>query len=159
MTHKNNYITDKARIITVVILTGIFSLGSGLTIINRVTAATVAPHPHSYPGSLLLAATDTPADNQVINLPESVKNAVLQAVSEDLDLPISQLKIIQAQPQTWNNGCLNLASPDEFCTQALVPGWRVTVDAVDQTLVYHTNSTGSSVRLNQEAGKITQDCT
>ena len=157
-THKNNYITNKARIITVVILTGIFSLGSGLTIINSVAAATVAHNPHSYLGSLLLAATDTPTDNQVMNLPESVKNAVLQAASEDLELPISQLKIIQAQPQTWNDGCLNLAGADEFCTQALVPGWRVTVDAVDKTLVYHTNRTGSAVRLNQEAGKITQDC-
>jgi hypothetical protein len=152
MTHKNNYITY-----IVVILTGIFFLGAALTIINSTTAVTmVADDPQMSRDSLGLAMTDTPTDNQVMTLPDSVKNAVLEAVSQRLELPVSQLKIVEALPQTWNDGCLNLAGPDEFCTQALVPGWLVTVEAPNQTLVYHTNSTGSAVRLNAEASEITQ---
>jgi hypothetical protein len=72
-----------------------------------------------------------------------------------LQQPISQLTIIQAQQQTWRNGCLELANADELCTQNLVSGWRVVVGAVDQTLVYHTNQTGSAVRLNQKANEGT----
>jgi hypothetical protein len=143
MKRKSYYITY-----IVVILTGIFCLGAGLTIINSTTAVTmVADHPQM--------SRDSFTDNQVNNLPESVKNAVLEAVSQRLELPVSQLKIVEAVPQTWNDGCLNLAAADEFCTQALVPGWRVTVQAPDQILVYHTNSTGSAVRLNAEASEIT----
>ena len=98
---------------------------------------------------LRLASANTPT-----NLPQAVKNAVLQAASQRLQLPTSGLNIIEAEQQTWNNGCLNLAAADEFCTQALVDGWRVTVGAADQTLVYHTNQTGSTVRLNEQSSKI-----
>lgn len=144
MRRKSHYITY-----IVVILTGIFFLGAALTIINSTTAVTTfADDPQMSRDSFI--------DKQVNNLPEFVKNAVLEAVSQRLELPVSQLKIVEALPQTWNDGCLNLAAADEVCTQALVPGWRITVDAADQTLVYHTNSTGSAVRLNAEASEITQ---
>ncbi|MBG1265046.1 hypothetical protein [Nostoc sp. WHI] len=103
-------------------------------------------------GRSLRLASEKPLSDK---LPASVKNAVLQAASKGLQQPISQLTIIQAQQQTWSNGCLELANADEFCTQALVPGWRVVVGAIDKTLVYHTNQTGSTVRLNQKASEST----
>ncbi|MCG6135063.1 MAG: hypothetical protein MET45_10430 [Nostoc sp. LLA-1] len=87
--------------------------------------------------------------------PQNVRNAVLQAASKRLQQPIARLNIMQSQQQTWTNGCLDLAGADEFCTQALVPGWRVIVGAVDQTLIYHTNQTGSAIRLNEQASEIT----
>ncbi|MFN6469631.1 MAG: hypothetical protein RMY36_008125 [Nostoc sp. SerVER01] len=101
--------------------------------------------------SLRLASANTPSDK----LPTSVKNAVLQVASRRLQQPISQLTIVESQQQTWKNGCLELASADEFCTQALVPGWRVVVGGREQTLVYHTNQTGSIVRLNEKANQST----
>lgn len=103
-------------------------------------------------GRSLRLASEKPLSDK---LPASVKNAVLQVASKRLQQPISQLTIIQAQQQTWSNGCLELANADEFCTQALVPGWRVVVGAIDKTLVYHTNQTGSAVRLNQKASEST----
>ena len=104
-------------------------------------------HTNSNGRSLRLASTNTSSDK----LPASVKNAVLQAASKRLQQPISQLTIIQAQQQTWRDGCLELPNADEFCTQALVSGWRVVVNGGEQTLVYHTNQTGSAIRLNQKA--------
>ncbi|MEH1889926.1 MAG: hypothetical protein V7K92_10870 [Nostoc sp.] len=104
-------------------------------------------HTNSNGRSLRLASTNTSSDK----LPASVKNAVLQAASKRLQQPISQLTIIQAQQQTWRDGCLELPNADEFCTQALVSGWRVVVSGGEQTLVYHTNQTGSAIRLNQKA--------
>ncbi|MEH2402976.1 hypothetical protein [Nostoc sp.] len=108
-------------------------------------------HTNSNGRSLRLASTNTSSDK----LPASVKNAVLQAASKRLQQPISQLTIIQAQQQTWRDGCLELPNADEFCTQALVPGWRVVVSGGEQTLVYHTNKTGSAIRLNQKASSNT----
>lgn len=112
-------------------------------------------HTNNNGRSLRLASANTPSNNLPDELPASVKNAVLQAASRRLQQPISQLTIIQAQQQTWRNGCLELANADELCTQNLVSGWRVVVGAVDQTLVYHTNQTGSAVRLNQKANEGT----
>ena len=111
-------------------------------------------HTNSDGRSVRLAAINTPTDNPNPKLPKSVKNAVLQAASQHLQTPILQIKLTQAEPQTWNDGCLNLATPDEFCTQALVPGWRITVSQANQSLVYHTNATGSVVRLNKKASSL-----
>ncbi|MEH2312780.1 MAG: hypothetical protein V7K35_15590 [Nostoc sp.] len=108
-------------------------------------------HTNSNGRSLRLASTNTSSDK----LPASVKNAVLQAASKRLQQPISQLTIIEAQQQTWRDGCLELPNADEFCTQALLPGWRVVVGQGEQTLVYHTNQTGSAIRLNQKASSNT----
>ncbi|MBE8985987.1 hypothetical protein [Nostoc sp. LEGE 12450] len=112
-------------------------------------------HTNNNGRSLRLASANTPSDNLPGKLPASVKNAVLQVASRRLQQPISQLTIIQAQSQTWRDSCLELANADEFCTQALVSGWRVVVGGVEQTLVYHTNQTGSAVRLNQRANEGT----
>ncbi len=112
-------------------------------------------HTNNNGRSLRLVSANTASENLPDKLPASVKNAVLQAASRHLQQPISQLTISKAEQQTWKNGCLELANADEFCTQALVPGWRVVVGAVDQTLVYHTNQTGSALRLNEKASNTT----
>lgn len=99
-------------------------------------------HTNQNGGSLRVSAQ--------VNLPESVKFAVLQAAAGHLQIPIDNLSIVTAEQRTWTNGCLNLAAPDEMCTQALVPGWRVVVSAEAGNFVYHTNGTGSTVRLNRQ---------
>lgn len=104
--------------------------------------------------SIRLASANTPTSNSTTQLPQSVRNVVLQAASSLLQQPISRLNIIQAQQQTWSDGCLGLGKPYEGCIRAVVPGWRVVVAAVGQTLVYHTDQTGSEVRLNENASQI-----
>ena len=174
---KNYFNPNQTRIFTILILTGILSVASGLTFIKGATGATanlslqtsnelkenIKPNHLARPvanailpdlgynngRSLRLASA-----NNLQKLPASVKNAVLQAASKRLQQPISQLRIIEFQQQTWTNGCLELANADEFCTEALVLGWRVVVGIGEQTLVYHTNQTGSLLRLNQKASSI-----
>ncbi|MEH1872838.1 hypothetical protein [Nostoc sp.] len=174
---KNYFNPNQTRIFTILILTGILSVASGLTFIKGATGATanlslqtsnelkenIKPNHLAGPvanailpdlgynngRSLRLASA-----NNLQKLPASVKNAVLQAASKRLQQPISQLRIIEFQQQTWTNGCLELANADEFCTEALVLGWRVVVGIGEQTLVYHTNQTGSLLRLNQKASSI-----
>jgi hypothetical protein len=110
-------------------------------------------HTNSNGRLLRIASAQTSQGNEV-KLPFFVKNAVLQAASRRLNLPISQLNIVQVKQRTWNNGCLNLPRPDEGCTEAIVNGWKVVVGAVDHTLVYHTNSSGSALRLNEKKSEI-----
>ncbi len=153
---RRNYITTKqGQIFTILVLTGILSIGSGLTLVKSAVADPTDDSQHwiyhSNGPSLPLANSHTSKRNPLKKLPASVKNAVFQAASQRLNLPTSRLTIIQAQQQTWRNSCLELSKPDEICAQALVAGWRVVVGAVDQTLVYHTNDSGSVARLNEKA--------
>ena len=106
--------------------------------------------------ALRLVNSDTPTSKSLKNLPESLKDAVLQAASQRLNLPTNQLTIIKDIQRTWRDGCLELSKPDEVCTQTLVNGWLVEVVAVDQTLVYHTNDSGSAIRLNEKASEISE---
>lgn len=88
-----------------------------------------------------------------VNLPKSVADAVLQAASQQSGLP-SQLRIIQSEQRTWSDSCLGLGGPAESCLRVLVPGWLVTVEGGQQRLVYHTNASGSMLRLNEAASQI-----
>ena len=84
-------------------------------------------------------------------LPESVQTAVLELAAANTEAESAIFEITSAEPETWPNGCLGLQQPDELCTQGLVPGWRVKVEAnlpgglVQST--YRTNETGDRIRF------------
>ena len=88
-----------------------------------------------------------PVTNQNTNVPASVAQAVLKDLSQQTQIPLSKLTITEAKKELWSNGCLDLAQEGEFCTQAIVPGWRVFVSGDDQTWIYHTDQQGRSLRV------------
>ena len=87
-----------------------------------------------------------------VRIPTSVAKAVLQSASQQLGLPTSQLRIVQTQKRTWQDGCLGLARSGEVCTQALVSGYRVTVAGGSCRLVYRTDASGT-VKLDEVASQ------
>lgn len=88
-----------------------------------------------------------PVTNQNTNVPPVVAQAVLEDLSQHTQIPLSKLTITKAKKELWSNGCLDLAQQGEFCTQAIVPGWRVFVSGDDQTWIYHTDQQGRSLRV------------
>ncbi len=78
--------------------------------------------------------------------------AVKAAIASETAIAVDQLTMTSASAETWPDGCLGLGGEDELCTQALVPGWQVTVEADDEdrTWVYHTDATGDQLRLAAE---------
>ena len=129
------------RIFTVLVLISILSLSAGMTLGCQTSVPPTDSPSTSVPGENV--------ENPSTSLPPSVTDAVLQAASQQSVLPISQLQITQAQQQTWPDGCLGISSPDTLCTQALVPGWRVRVEAQEKFLIYRTDDSGSVVKLEQ----------
>lgn len=61
----------------------------------------------------------------------------------------ADVEVSEVTPTEWPDGCLGLPKQGEFCTQALVPGYRVTLNAEGKTYVYRTNEFGTKVRLEQ----------
>jgi uncharacterized protein YcnI len=136
---KNSATYQQARTIAALILTGILSISGSLTLITSATANQISQ------------ASDTTEvlteDGQSYRLPRIVASAVLRDISQKTGIPRRQLQITNYQQRTWRNGCLDLPRPNEMCTMALVPGWRVVVTRDNQAWVYHTNNNGRQLRL------------
>ncbi|MHC5597308.1 MAG: hypothetical protein ACYTXC_15425 [Nostoc sp.] len=145
---KNYLNNNQARIFTALILTGILSVASGLTVVKDATGASA--------NLSLERSNEAIKDNiKPSRLPRPVANAVLRDLARRQGISSRELQIIDYSQKTWGNGCLELAQPDEICTQALVPGWRIVVSNGKENWIYHTNQTGSVLRLNQKANEST----
>ncbi|WP_427160313.1 S-layer homology domain-containing protein [Aliinostoc sp. HNIBRCY26] len=84
-------------------------------------------------------------------LPEPIKIAVLQDISQRTGIEVSQLQIIQSQQQSWSNSCLGLTIADTNCTEAEVRGWQVVVLKDQQVWVYRTDESGTLAKLDEDA--------
>jgi hypothetical protein len=101
-----------------------------------------------------IPATPAFAQSPAPTLPAAVSTQVRQDLARRLGVPVSQLRIVTATSETWPNGCLGLAQPEEVCTQALVSGWRVRVAVGERLWTYRTNQSGSSLRLENQRPSV-----
>jgi hypothetical protein len=110
-----------------------------------VQAATLVQRP-----ATLLAKSD----HLLKQLPATVSAAVFKDITKSFGVQRSALKVVQAKAHTWPDGCLGLAEAGMMCTQALVPGWQVTVKSPRSRWVYRTNADGLVVKLDQAASRL-----
>lgn len=92
----------------------------------------------------------TPAQTN-LQVPEPISSAVLENLSQQTGVPLSSLRVVEAQQKSWSDGCLGLGSPGLTCAQGLVPGWQVLVASDRQRWVYRTNLSGTLVKLDAAA--------
>lgn len=85
------------------------------------------------------------------DLPAEIDKAIRSQLSETTGIAPEELKVIEASKQTWPDGCLGLAQPDELCTQMLITGWRVVMSDGRQTWVYRTDNQGNTIRPELDA--------
>ena len=83
------------------------------------------------------------------SLSSNLGNLVLEDLSNQTKIPVKNLTIVAAKRETWSNGCLGLPKPNEFCTQMLVEGWRITIEDGKKTWVYRTDLSGKNIKLEQ----------
>lgn len=57
------------------------------------------------------------------------------------------------QGVTWNDGSLGCPQPGRMYTQALVPGWRIEVQAGSGILLYHASRRGGWVQCPAERAR------
>jgi hypothetical protein len=107
---------------------------------------------------LAACAPQLPADEPMVvvveptptQIPEDLTPAQLAAVSalsETLSLPTDQITIFSTEAVTWPNGCLGVQGVGVMCTQALVEGFRIILEAEGKQYEFHINETGSQVVL------------
>ena len=96
----------------------------------------------------------TPQDAPL--LPPQAAQEAADALAARLDIPVEQVTIAQIDEEDWPDGCLGLATDDEMCTEAIVPGFRVILKAGDAVHEFRTNRDGSVLR---EATSSDEDLT
>lgn len=72
-------------------------------------------------------------------LTPDVQQAILQAVSQQQNVPADQLEITSVEAADWPDACLGLAGPDEICAQMITPGWALTITGQQQIWQYRTD--------------------
>lgn len=72
--------------------------------------------------------------------------AAREALAELLSVSAETIEIRNVEPAEWPDGCLGLAGPDEMCTMAIVPGYRVTLVVGTSQYVYRADERGASLR-------------
>jgi hypothetical protein len=100
------------------------------------TGAYPGPTYQPYPGPTIqpTQAELTPA-----------QQAAIQEVSTKYNIPADQITIISTEPMTWNNGCMGVVLPGVMCTDVIVNGFIIKLQANGQQFEIHTNQQGTSV--------------
>lgn len=80
-------------------------------------------------------------------LPGLVSRRIQLDLASRLNVPVQNIVIKEATPQTWEDHCLGLANPDESCAQGIKKGWQVEVESSQQTWTYRSDRTANRLRL------------
>jgi hypothetical protein len=106
-----------------------------------VTPTTIAVYPG--PTSVPTVVPPTPTHIPVDLTPAQM--AAIQAVSDKYNIPVGQIQITSTEAKTWPNGCLGVVIPGVMCTDMIVEGFSIKMEANGQQFEMHTNQDGTSV--------------
>jgi hypothetical protein len=73
---------------------------------------------------------------------QSVTEAVLADASKRTGLEVAKLEVVESIVVTWPDGSLGCPEPGMNYTMALVPGYRIRIQAGEQLLNYHASARG-----------------
>src|SRR4030042_2130106 len=103
------------------------------------TAMTNYPGPTTQPTEIQPTPTQIPVDLTPAQL------AARQEVTKKYNISVDQIKIISTEAKTWPNGCLGVVIPGVSCTDVIVDGFNIKLEANGQEFEIHTNQDGTSV--------------
>jgi hypothetical protein len=75
-------------------------------------------------------------------VPDEYLAPVLEDAAERAGLPVEELVVIRSEFVEWSDGSLGCPEPGMMYTQAIVPGYRVEVEAGDKVLDYRLDGAG-----------------
>ena len=79
------------------------------------------------------------------------EQAAISHLASTLDLPADQVGVISTEAVEWPDGCLGVQRVGMMCAQAVVPGYRIILQAGDEQYELHTNESGSQIAQVGEA--------
>ena len=98
---------------------------------------------------LVVALASVTAGCAQENLPPPVVVAIAD-MAEHLNVQAEQVTVVELEEVTWPDASLGCPLPGMMYAQVLVPGYRVTLEAVGRRFEYHTDRTSRAVRVPQD---------
>ena len=89
-----------------------------------------------------IASAPPPAQRPAATNLSQVTRSALADAAQRTGLAPDVLKVLSAEAVTWSDGSLGCPQPGMMYTQALVPGYRVRIQAGGQVLDYHAGRSG-----------------
>ena len=109
--------------------------------------------------SLMLAAAlsvgAANAQTAVSELPAALLDKIRADVAKAQGVSAGDVKVVSTEAVNWPNGALGCPKPGMMYTQAIVPGYRIEVEAAGHRLTYHASAKGSFKRCDRRIGPMT----
>ena len=96
-------------------------------------------------------SADGAKPGSIHNLPvPAAVDAARKHAAQETRAPQSAIITLKVADREWPDGCLGLGGSGEMCTQAIVPGFEVTVQVYGETRIYRTNANGTIIRRDEK---------
>lgn len=82
-----------------------------------------------------------------LEAPAAAVEAAQAALAEALGIETTAISVVASTEAEWPNGCLGIEQPGVMCTQAIVPGYQVILEANEATYEVRTDRTGRQVGI------------
>jgi hypothetical protein len=96
--------------------------------------------PPTPPGTPVAPAPDEYPDSGPV--PDPMFRAMVDDAAASASVNPSAVTVIIAEPVTWRDGSTGCPEPGRMYTQALVPGYRVVLEAGGNQYLYHSDTRG-----------------
>jgi hypothetical protein len=70
-----------------------------------------------------------------------------QILAQQLRIDFNAIQFVSVEQVEWPDACLGVPIPDALCATVVTPGYRVVLEVEGRRFEYHTNDSGSDVRL------------
>ena len=76
-------------------------------------------------------------------VPAELISAAIEDAAQRTSVRVADITVLSAERVTWSDGSLGCPQPGMNYTMALVPGYRILVQAGGQVLRYHAGTRGT----------------
>jgi len=116
----------------------------GLMILMLALTACV-PQTPTEPPSIIIQQPDQ-GDSSTGEALSPVEYAVVKQLSENLDLNINDIVVLENKTIEFNDACLGVAMQDVMCAQVITPGHIIVLEANELQYEYHANEDGTQIQ-------------
>ena len=113
-------------------------IGVGLVVVLAACASEAGDgSPASLPSS-----PELPTAGAELRVPATMLDSVVELAARDTGIDADEIRVVTADAVTWSDGSLGCPEDGQMYTQALVPGYRVVLEAAGEELSYHASESG-----------------
>lgn len=98
----------------------------------------------------VVAVAQTP-DGEV---PAALLDKIRAEVANEQGVSAGDVRVVSTQAVNWPNGALGCPKPGRVYTQAIVPGYRIVLEAGGKRFTYHTGRQGGYKRCDNALGAM-----